>query len=437
MKRILFSLALLLPLFVHAQIISTVAGNGIMGYSGDHGPATAAEINEPVGVVADKAGNIYFTEMTSNRVRKVDTAGIITTIAGTGANAHSGDNGPATAADVSGPSGIAVDTAGNIFFTEFIGLTVRKISTTGTITTVAGGGSTYANGVAATATILYNPVSLAVDRANNIYIDDHQMNVIRKINTSGIISLFAGIADSAGFSGDGGPATAAKMSDPIGIATDTAGNVYIVDGIDNNRVRKVDTAGIITTIAGNGIAGFSGDSGPATAAKLNAPYGVSVASNGNIFIADLNNRRIRVVYPSGMITTYAGNGSLGYSGDGGPATAANISPEGVFADNQNNVYIPDGGNQRIRKITPPAITTLLPDISVNNGISIYPNPATTALNISATGKINSVTISDLPGQVILSNKYDAGRVQIDIAQLPAGVYFVRVNGTEVRKFVKE
>ncbi len=437
MKRILFSLLLLVPFYAHSQIITTVAGVGTIGYSGDNGIATAAQMSGPVGVVTDNAGNIYIADYNNHRIRMVNTSGVITTIAGTGTGAHSGDNGPATAADLNGPRGIAIDTAGNIYFTEYLSGTLRKVTTTGIITTIAGGGSTYADGVTATATQLYNPVGVAVDRAGNIYLDDYVKSVIRRINTSGIISRFAGV-DTAGFSGDGGPATAAKLHEAYGIAVDTTGNVYIADGYYNHRIRKIDIAGTITTIAGTDTGGFSGDGGAATAAKLYAPDGVSIDNNGNIFIADMFNDRVRVIDPSGMINTYAGSGVYGFSGDGGPATAANIGhPNAVFVDNQHNLFIADYNNQRIRKVTPPASTALIADVSANNAISQYPNPARTELHITATEMISSVTVSNLLGQTVYSHQYSSNNVQLDVSSLPAGVYFIKVNGTEVRKFVKE
>ncbi len=345
--------------------------------------------------------------------------------------------GPATAAELNGPRGLAIDTAGNIFVTEYLSSRIRKINAAGIITTIAGGGSTYIDGVAATATSLDNPVGVAVDRAGNIYLDDYAKSVIRKINTSGVISCIAGTG-SAGFSGDGGQATAAKLNQAYGIAVDTSGNIYVADGYFNNRIRKINNVGIITTIAGNGIAGYSGDSSAATSAELYAPYGVSVDNNGNIFIADFLNNRIRIVDTSGIIRTYAGNGVWGFGGDGALATLAQIGhPTGVYVDNSHNVYIVDYNNQRIRKVDAPVPVTFLDAISVDNTIKLYPNPGKSELNIAAIDKITSVNIKNLLGQTVYIHEYNTEKVQVDVSNLPSGIYLIKINGTEVRKFVKQ
>lgn len=333
--------------------IYTVGGTGTYGYNGDGIPATAAELNGPYGVAIDASGNIYIADCSNNRVRKVNTSGIISTIVGTGSHGYSGDGGPATAAELHFPQGVAVDASGNVYISDYDNQCIRKVNTSGIISTYAGNGiaGLSGDGGPATAAEIDNPYGLAVDDSGNLYIATTDR--IRKVNTKGIISTFAG--STIGYSGDGGPATSAEMYNPEGVAVDASGNVYIADYL-GNRIRKVNTSGIISTYAGNGFdagfndgGGYSGDGGPATSAELFNPTDVVVDGSGNVYIADAGNSRIRMVNISGIISTYAGNGTSGYSGDGGPATAAKIIfPQGLGLDGSGNLYIAD--NNRIRKV---------------------------------------------------------------------------------------
>jgi sugar lactone lactonase YvrE len=338
-------------------IISTVAGTSISGL-GDGGPATAAQLFEPQGVAVDAAGNLFIADTGNSRIRKVTPAGTITTVAGS-SNLGFGDGGPATAARLAGPVGVAVDAAGNLFIADSLNSRIREVTPDGIISTVAGTGINGFNGDGgpATAAQLFEPQGVAVDAAGNLFIADSGNNRIRKVTPDGVISTVAGTGIN-GFNGDGGQATAAQMNQPEGVAVDAAGNVFIVDRY-NNRIRKVTPAGIISTVAGMGSAGFSGDGGPATAAQLFEPQGVAVDAAGNLFISDWGHSRIRKVNPAGIISTVAGNGSSGFSGDGGPATAAQLySPEGVAVDAGGNLFIADTANYRIRKVTPSVISNL-------------------------------------------------------------------------------
>jgi len=275
------------------NIIDTAAGNGIAGFSGDGGTATSALIDDPSGVAVDASGNLYIADTDNLRVRKVNLDGVISTVAGNGVEAFSGDGGPATAASLGFVTGVALDAIGNLYIADGTNARVRKVDQEGTISTIAG------NGVEA-------------------------------------------------FSGDGGPATSASLNRPSGVAVDAAGNIYIGDS-RNSRIRKVDAGGIITTVAGNGASGFSGDGGPANAASLAAPRGVMVDAAGNLYIADMDNSRIRKVDAGGIITTVAGNGVYGFSGDGGPATAASLAePRNTALDASGNLYIADKDNKRVR-----------------------------------------------------------------------------------------
>ena len=305
-------------------IITTVAGNGIpTGFFdgeggdpaddlGDGGPATSASLNGPFGVALDGLGNGFIADTSNQRIRRVDAAtGIITTVAGDGFGGSSGDGGPATSARLFHPTGVALDGTGNLFIADLGNHRIRKVDTSGIITTVAGDGF-------------------------------------------------------GGFSGYGGPATSASLNLPHGVALDGAGNLFIADQF-KHRIRKVDTSGIITTVAGNGSATFPGDGGPATSARLFHPTGVALDGAGNLFIADSSNHRVRKVDTSGIITTVAGNGSFGFSGDGGPATSARLgSPSGVALDSSGNLFIVDLFNDRIRKVgspNPPAVSLSITDLT--------------------------------------------------------------------------
>jgi sugar lactone lactonase YvrE len=339
---------------VSGGVITTVAGNGTFGFSGDNGPATGAQFTSPDGVAVDSAGNLYIEDSGNRRIRKVSN-GVITTVAGNGTPGFSGDNGPATSAQLNGPEGIAVDSAGNLYIGDSGNYRIRKVSG-GVITTVAGNGTEgYSgdNGPATSAQLRWVR-GVAVDSAGNLYIADSGNDRIRKVS-GGVITTVAGNG-TYGYSGDNGPATSARLRSPTGVAVDSAGNLYIADQ-SNSRIRKISN-GVITTVAGSGTFGYSGDDGPATSAQLRFPTGVAVDSAGNIFIADSDNMRIRKV-SNGVITTVAGNGTFGHSGDNGPATSAQLAPpRGIAVDSAGNVFIADRDNFRIRKVSGGVITTV-------------------------------------------------------------------------------
>ena len=446
-------------------IITTVAGDGTAGFSGDGGAATDAKLNNPVGVAFDANGNLYIVDNSNSRIRRVNTSGVITTFAGNGSNSYGGDGGAATDAAFSNPQGIAIDAGGNLFIADYNNNIVRRIDSSGVISTFAGyPPSSYYLGVAgysgdggpATLAQLNNPMGLAFDASGDLYIADNQNacirmvnthglistsvgrgtfispvgvaisgaghifvtdagnnevneiagrvdtlagtgfissdyasdgimasvaeitqlsglavdahgNVyistdntrIRKINTAGTISTFAGIFGYEGDDGEDVPAIGAGLGQPEGIAFDGIGNLYFADN-NNAIVRKIDTAGIITSFIGGTwhyARGYSGDGGPATEAELNSPWGVAADDVGNVYVADNVNNNIRKVDTAGIITTFAGNGLYGYSADGGPATAAELNGVGyVFVDNKGNVYFADG-TYRIRKVDTSGIIT--------------------------------------------------------------------------------
>ncbi len=333
--------------------IFTIAGTGTNGYSGDGGLASAAKLNGPHGIDIDATGNIFINDISNHVIRKVNASGIITTVVGIGTSGYSGDGGPATAARINQVFDVITDAAGNIYIGDGANHRIRKISAEGIITTIAGNGTAgYAgDGAAATAAMINRPGGVALDNAGNVYFTEIYGHRVRKINVStGIISTIAGTG-IVGYTGNGGAATAARLSYPNFLHIDAANNIYITDN-GNHSIRKVNTSGIITTIAGTGIAGFAGDGGAASSAKLTYPGGIEIDASGNIFIADNGNQRIRRINTTGIISTYAGTGTAGFSGDCGAATAAKINlPTDVALDAYGNLHVVDNTNHRIRKIT--------------------------------------------------------------------------------------
>jgi len=422
---ILFALLSLSPQ-CHAQIITTVAGDSTQGYNGDNILATTTELNEPSGVAVDVAGNIYIADRNNNRIRKVSaSSGLITTIAGTGTAGFSGDSGLAVLAEINYPYGIALDTLGNIYFSDGRNYRIRKIDTSGVITTIAGNGTFGYNGdsIAATSAGL-DPSGLTIDKYSNIYVADFNNDRIRKINASGIITTIAGTG-MQGYNGDGIIATTAQLFMPNGVAVDNTGNIYIAD-YNNSRIRKVNSAGIITTIAGTGTRGYNGDNISADSAEINWPLGITIDGSGNVYIGDTYNYRIRKVNTSGIITTIAGNGFGGYSGDNGLATLAELAdPVGVAIDNSGAVYIADLANSRIRRIGWPGSVNKL-SASVQN-LTVYPNPSSGLFTVSISSNVQAhiqVTITNALGQKVNEATIFTNTPSIIQLDQPNGVYFI-------------
>ena len=320
--------------------LTVVAGNGICEFSGDGGPARNASLGEPNDVAVDADGNIYIADTGNGRIRRVSANGIISTVAGNGDFAFSGDGGPATSASLFVPQGVAVDAGGNLYISDTGNHRVRRVTPAGVISTVVGTGEPgfSGDGGPAADAMLIQPVGLAFDSSGNLYIADGGNDRIRKVTPAGIITTVAGGGDTVG---DGGPAAAARINEPTGVAVSAAGDVYFSD-TNNLRIRKVTSGGTISTIAGNGNFKFSGDGGPATSAALNSPSSVAVDILGNLYIADEFNQRIRKISSDGIITTVAGTGERVFSGDGGPATSVSLaSPKGVALDAVGNFYIAD------------------------------------------------------------------------------------------------
>lgn len=404
------------PGFVFKVLIVTMAGiypvaGGGRPLLGDNGPATSAQLQGPQAVARDSAGDLYIAETYNYLIRKVSN-GVVTTVAGNGTSGFSGDNGPALSAQLYSPNAIAADPAGNLYIADSLVNRIRKVSN-GVITTVAGNGTAGYSGDdgPATSAELNDPGGVAADSAGNLYIADTLNNLIRKV-ANGVITTVAG----GGSGGDNGPAIGAELYRPQALAVDPAGNLYIVE-FGGTRIRKVSN-GVITTVAGNGTSGYSGDQGPATSAQIAAPQGIAADAAGNLYIADTGNECIRKV-SNGIITTVAGNGTIGFSGDNGPATGAQLNlPSGVALDDIGNVYIADFSNNRIRVLTPGTA----PVINQNGVVPIY-----SSVPVVQSGSWVSIYGSNLAsGDFIWNNDFPTslGGVSVTIDNKPAWLWTV-------------
>lgn len=419
---------------VHAQYIFTYAGGVTSGGTGDGGPATAGRMITPSGVCFDAARNLYVSDQNDCRIRRIDgTSNIISTVAGNGHVGYTGDNGPADSAELFYPEGVAVDRGGNIYMADQFNNAIRKV-TDGVIYTIAGNGSIGDSGEGgpATAAVLYHPNDVTVDKWGTVYFVDEYNHKTKRIDTFGIITTIAGTG-TPGYNGDSIAATTAELNWPAGIGIDTFGNVYIADYY-NSRIRKVDMAtGYIYTVAGSDSSGFWGDGGQATAAGLYDVTAVSVDKIGDIYIDDVYNYRIRKVDTAGIITTVAGTYSAGFSGDGGLATLAQLNfPQGVVGDDSGWVYIADYENGRVRivKDGPVSVpTTILPPPS----FVLSPNPTSGVITCRFDKRwlYSFVEVTNAIGAVCDTFQLTEPFYKKDLGYLPDGIYFLAVTkGTE-------
>ncbi len=423
--RNIFLITLLLRVsFCGAQNIYTYAGTGVSGYSGDGGLALNSKM-DPFKICVDGSGNVYIVDAAHHCVRKVNASGIISTFAGTGVSGFSGDGALATGAQLDGPSAVVSDLSGNIYISDQNNNRVRKVDASGVISTYVGNGS-YGfggDGGMANLALLKAPNGMAIDLSGNLYIADQVNNRIRKVNSAGIISTFAGNGGS-GFSGDGGLATNAPIVTPSGVATDATGNVYITDQ-GNNRIRLVNTSGIISTFAGTSSSGFSGDGGPATSAQLFLPVEVAVDISGNVYVADFFNNRIRKINTLGIISTMAGASTAGYSGDGGAASLAKLNaPQGIAIDPSSNIYIVDRNNYRIREICTSNCSAGILQLKGMDQIFVSPNPNHGLFKLKIDNEIENgemILVNSL-GQKVFEQKIAQGENDVNVKHVGQGLY---------------
>ena len=523
MRRILFLVAAMLATANgYAQLINTFAGGG--STLGDGGPATAARVDNPGGIYFDRLGAMYIASGTGCRIRKVDATGVITTVAGTGTAGYSGDGGAATAARLKYPTCIEIDTVGNLYISDGQNFTIRKIdAVTGVITTVCGNGTQgyTGDGGPASAAKLYGPDYISFDRNGNLYIAEPSAHVIRKIDIAGTITTFAGTG-TAGYNGDGIPATSAQLNHPLCIIPDTAGNLYLTDG-GNARIRKIDNDGIITTIAGNGTGSFSGEGGSAAIATF-TPTRLRFGNGGDLYFST-GNYRVAKIGTDGIMTVVAGNGVMANTGDGGPATAASMHhPIDLIFDSCDNMYISVSNHNRVRKVTfnpyatptvgiaavasaaagttvtvtatitggaggytiqwyrngAPAATTTTPTWVYTKGagtdtitatitpavsycgatatataimvtelpvgvapvaspaaVLLYPNPTGQLLHLQAGMPIQHATLHTITGSTVYTGTPGTHTTTIDMAALPPGIYLLRINHLYTYKVIRQ
>ncbi len=408
-----------------AQIITTVAGSDSMGYAGDGGAATMARLRRPYGTCFDKHGNMFIADYYNNVLRKVSTGGIITTVAGTGIAGFSGNGGPATDAQLGRISGVAVDAMDNIIFSDLSNNIVWQVSSGGTIYALAGNGAVgySGDGGMAYAAQLSRPNDVGVDAAGNIYIADQANFRIRKIATTGIISTIAGIGTN-GASGDGGAATNAQIGGLNKLTFDAAGNIYFTNG---KTIRKINTAGIISTIGGGGTTTTITDGMMATAAGFDFINGITVDNNGTLFVSLTNWGQVYKIDAIGLVSLVANTAKIaGFTGDGGPALNAKLaSPNGLSVDGNGDLYIADASNNRIRKITMAPAKVVLPSGSVAV-MNVWPNPSggDFSVNISSAvqGRKAKLVITNVLGQVVgVINVNTNEDAQLHL-ELPSGQY---------------
>jgi uncharacterized protein (TIGR03437 family) len=410
--------------------ISTVAGNGYASSIGDGLPATLAQLKNPSGISLDPAGNLLIADTGTGRIRRVDSNGAISTMAGNGQAGYAGDGQPAPLAELYAPGAVAADSAGNLYIADTKSNRVRKVLPSGYILTAAGNGiaALSAENTFAPLAPMNQPHGIAVDSTGAVYIVDSGNHRIVRITAAGTLVTVAGNG-SPGWAGDGGRAAFAQLNSPAAIAFDPRGNLYIADTF-NHIIRKVNSTGAITTVAGSGAAGFAGDGGPATSANLNFPAGVAVDAAGQIYIADTWNHRIRMVDSAGVIHTIAGSDTPGYKGDGGFALAAQLDfPSGAAVDPSGTVYFSDSFNNRVRKLMPQSVAlppAAVIDAAVVNTASLQPGPV-------APGEMATIVAAGIGPEIGVGSHVDAtgtvetslGDIQVFFDGAPAPLFYVQ------------
>ena len=431
MKNILFSISCIVFFdfigfsqtnYIPNVTVSTLAGSYKSGTA--DGQGYAASFNHPEAVALDSKGNIYVVDSWNSLIRKITPDGLVSTLAGTG-KSGSITNGQGTAASFSYPAGIAIDAADNVYVTDF-GCVIRKISPSGLVTTFAGSGQTGDVDGQGTAASFSGPLGITIDAAGNLYVSDNVNNKIKKITPGGLVTTVAGLG-LAHPGSTNGPITTATFDSPWGITVDSSGNIYVIGTYDND-VRKISPIGVVTTLAGD--YPFTGNQdGPGDLATFNTPNGLAVDDSGNVYVGDFGNNMIRKITPSGVVSTLAGRGP-NYAGiaDGAGSVAEFNSPMGLAVDASGNVYVADSGVNEIRKITVgSSITTgTVNNIISNSGICVFPNPANDFLNVTVSGNQDgTISMVNVQGKDILTQVVMVGKANISTATLQSGAYLLR------------
>lgn len=432
--KLITILFLLFSIFLsHSQTVEIIAGIGTSGYLGDDDLAINAQLNFPNDVDVDSYGNVYITDRDNHRIRKVDVNGVITTVAGTGIAGYSGDGSFAVNAKINFPLGIKIDNENNIYFVDNNNHCIRKINTNGIISTVAGTGlSGYTgDGSLATNAKLNLPQDLAIDTNNNLYITDSYNNRIRKVDPNGIITTIAGTGSSwYNVSGDGGQAINAEISYVTNIYIDQNNNIYFTDW-QNHLIRKINSDGIISTIAGIGISGYTGDNGLAIGAKLNHPTGLTII-NGNLYFADRDNYRIRKIDTNGIITTYAG-GNYGCSTMNGLLSDFQFDLIAGLNEKNGDLYaVNQGYCNTIIKIVDSSLATV---DKIFNEVSFFPNPSKDLINFSNIEGLNKIEIYDMKGNLVfIEDKVENNQTSVE--KLNKGVYYLKLITNNGHKYIR-
>lgn len=430
-----FSSSVYLLLFIissaHAQnYVTTYAGDGTNGYA--DGDTATCKFKSVFGICIDHSGNLYIADNSDHRIRKISVDGIVTTLAGTGVAGYL--DGPGSIAKFNAPSDLCADDSGNIYVSDFENQYIRKISADGNVSTVAGNGiAGYADGNATAAEFNY-PRGICIDAQRNLFIADSWNHRIRKIDVNGNVSTLAGYSDTIGVQSPGGYAdgsdTTARFNVPCGMSIDSLGNLYLADAY-NHRIRKISPSGFVTTVAGTGPTGASSGGfldGDTSVARLNTPTEVFISKGGKIFIGDTYNNRIRLV-SNGTVSTVAGNGIQGYV-DGIGTDASFAHPRGLVLDaEESHVYVCDGNNHVIRKISL-GISTGISPVETNNSIFVFPNPGSGKIFFNSNSSAESFCVRDVFGRKILENSLSCNHSHccIDVSYLPDALYFISFFG---------
>jgi len=367
------------------------------------GQGIAASLSGPKGVAIDGSGNVYVADYLNNEIRKITSGGFVSTLAGS--TIPGSTDGIGAAASFDGPTGVAVDVSGNVYVADAGNNKIRKITPGGLVSTLVG---------------ISSPQAVAVDASGNVYVSDG--NIIRKITPSGLVSTFAG---SGAYGNSNGQVPAASFFEPQGLAVDTFGNVYVADNY-NNDIRKISPGGFVSLLAGSFYSANGNADAQGTYASFSYPVGIAVDDSGNVYVADSGNNEIRKITPGGLVSTLAGSLTSG-SVNGKGSSASFNNPSGVAVDASGNVYVADAGNNEIRKITTGSTNTATINHINTSFISVYPNPAKDLLNINLSKSVNgTLSILDIQGSLVLAQPVNGKQVQLSTASLQNGIYVLNV-----------